>query len=229
MWYNYFMADKQCTKCKTQKEISKFSRLKGGKYGVRSWCKQCSTKYSSAYAKAHPERVNKNNNLYNQRHRDKRLAKLREYRLANIDRMREKDRQYAVTHREEARLKAAKWYLENKERATIAARIYRAKNAEIIKIRKAAYSKSHQIERNMIEHKREAKKKGNGGTYIKQQFIDLCQKYDNKCLMCKRSDVELTVDHVIPIALGGSNYIENIQPLCLSCNSKKHITILDLR
>ena len=31
----------------------------------------------------------------------------------------------------------------------------------------------------------------------------------------------LTVDHVVPLSLGGGNGIDNIQPLCQNCNSSK--------
>ena len=81
----------------------------------------------------------------------------------------------------------------------------------------------------MKSHNRRVLKMGNGGKYTIQEWVELCNKYGNKCLSCGRSDVLLTVDHVIPVVLGGSNDISNLQPLCKSCNSKKNKRVIDYR
>jgi 5-methylcytosine-specific restriction endonuclease McrA len=43
------------------------------------------------------------------------------------------------------------------------------------------------------------------------------------CQMCGRNGdhSRIEVDHIIPIALGGSNDFSNLQLLCLSCNRSK--------
>ena len=60
-------------------------------------------------------------------------------------------------------------------------------------------------------------------------FIKLCQRYGNKCLACGRSDVALTVDHVVPLSRGGTDTEDNIQPLCFSCNASKGTKTADYR
>jgi 5-methylcytosine-specific restriction enzyme A len=45
----------------------------------------------------------------------------------------------------------------------------------------------------------------------------------NQCQSCHCifSEAKLNVDHIIPIALGGSNDLSNLQTLCRRCNNKK--------
>ncbi|MDY6804813.1 MAG: HNH endonuclease [Cyanobacteriota bacterium] len=45
----------------------------------------------------------------------------------------------------------------------------------------------------------------------------------NQCQSCGKtgSETQLTIDHIIPLALGGTNDISNLQTLCRPCNSQK--------
>lgn len=56
----------------------------------------------------------------------------------------------------------------------------------------------------------------------------LKKQYNFTCPCCKKSEpeIKLTEDHIIPLSKGGSDLIENVQPLCLRCNLKKHIKII---
>lgn len=45
-----------------------------------------------------------------------------------------------------------------------------------------------------------------------------------KCVACGTSK-DLSVDHIIPVALGGSDHIRNLQCLCRRCNSSKGATL----
>lgn len=44
--------------------------------------------------------------------------------------------------------------------------------------------------------------------------------HGHQCLKCAATK-DLTIDHVLPLTLGGSNCLDNLQPLCRACNGGK--------
>lgn len=72
-----------------------------------------------------------------------------------------------------------------------------------------------------LKARRYARKKNADGSHTLKEWDDLIIRFDNKCAFCKETK-KLTKDHIIPLSKGGSDFITNIQPLCRSCNSKKH-------
>lgn len=85
--------------------------------------------------------------------------------------------------------------------------------------------------RRLYSRIREAQDRGAEGKYTVEEWKALKNSHDNTCLHCRRKepDIKLTIDHIIPISKGGSNYISNLQPLCSSCNSKKGARVLSLK
>ena len=75
---------------------------------------------------------------------------------------------------------------------------------------------------NFSSNNRRHRVKANGGNITKQEWSEILELYENRCAKCG-NDKKITIDHIIPIALGGIHSKDNIQPLCVSCNSKKHI------
>lgn len=78
----------------------------------------------------------------------------------------------------------------------------------------------------IIRKRAKAKRRGVVGSYTLAEWELLLKQYAHTCPCCERDDVELHADHIIPIIKGGSNFIENIQPLCKSCNSSKYTKII---
>lgn len=67
----------------------------------------------------------------------------------------------------------------------------------------------------------------NGGYHTDGEWETLKAQYNWTCPHCgaHEPEIKLTKDHIIPLSRGGSNNIENIQPLCRICNTKKGIKI----
>jgi len=71
-----------------------------------------------------------------------------------------------------------------------------------------------------LKARRYAREKGAVGSHTLEEWKELKEKFNNKCAKCKEEKL-LTKDHIIPLSKKGTDYIDNIQPLCRNCNSRK--------
>jgi 5-methylcytosine-specific restriction endonuclease McrA len=60
------------------------------------------------------------------------------------------------------------------------------------------------------------------GTHTDQEWMDLVARFDFRCVRCGCIPTgKPCKDHILPIYIGGSDAIENLQPLCRQCNTAK--------
>lgn len=82
-----------------------------------------------------------------------------------------------------------------------------------------AESKWGKSENNLLRSERLAIARTKG-THNKKQWEELLEICDFTCVKCGSSN-DIVKDHIIPIYQGGSDGIDNLQPLCRTCNSSK--------
>ncbi len=79
---------------------------------------------------------------------------------------------------------------------------------------------------------RQARTRAGGREITKKEWLELKAAYGNRCLACSKAETmadKLQRDHVVPLAKGGSNAVNNRQPLCSRCNRRKGTEIIDYR
>ncbi len=87
-------------------------------------------------------------------------------------------------------------------------------------------------QKRLHKQRRRALKRANGGTGIVTQadWQWVLDKYGSACLCCgDPCGGKPTMDHVVPLSLGGPHDKTNLQPLCRMCNSIKCATVIDYR
>lgn len=152
----------------------------------------------------------------------------RVWRENNRERHREYTRQYRRDHTEETARKNREWAQSNPERMRAYHRKSRAKNPNSYRETHRKYWAKNPGLRRLWCANRRARLRASGGVVTVEQWERLKARYGNVCLCCQRPS-PLTLDHVIPISLGGQHEIGNIQPLCLRCNSAKGTRTTDYR
>jgi len=147
----------------------------------------------------------------------------------NKEKVNEWKRNYVIKNRQK-RLDSLKKY-DTSEKSRNARKIWVSKNLERLREWARINSKKYRDRIIAQTQKRRAIIRNLNEHFTKEEWQALKKKYNFTCLMCKEreSKIILSPDHVIPLLHGGKNTIDNIQPLCIRCNSVKNNKIIDYR
>lgn len=123
------------------------------------------------------------------------------------------------------RVKAAGKSLYQRKRAEKIqyAKEYYEKNKEALKPKKAQWQKANLDACRVSDQNRRAMKMQRGGELSKDIKNKLLVLQRGKCACCGQLlGDRYHLDHIMPLALGGSNTDDNIQLLRQQCNNQKH-------
>lgn len=135
----------------------------------------------------------------------------RKYNEANRDLVNSRAKDYRDSHKTD---------LEYIERRREHGRKQREKDREANREYMREYKRKNRERMTHHEATRRARNNSADGYFSFEEWVELCKSFGNICLRCKQGK-PLTIDHIKPLAQGGSNWIQNIQPLCKECNSVK--------
>lgn len=207
---------KQCRTCAASKAVDAFSRHPTTADRLQPSCKSCCAAAGRQRRQSNPEKLRSADRMRYAADPARR-ERIKEYRKSHPEAVREAGRRHRAKYRDRLIEKHRAWNAAHPGYATEQSRKWREANPE--RMRDLATE---------TRHRRRAASHNAVGSFTTSEFKDLCNRYGNVCLACGGAH-KLTADHVVPLSRGGSNCIDNIQPLCGSCNSKKHRKTVDHR
>lgn len=191
------MSTRACTKCGST--TNGFHKNPMYSDGLHPHCKVCRKQISAARkARETPEQ------------REARLIKQAEYRNKPENKERQTLSRKDWMRRNPERVRASGRAADQRRAVEKAryAKQWREKNREVV----AAYSRN-----------RRAVIKNCEGSHTVEDIKWLMQAQRYKCAVCSCNiKSNYHVDHIEPLAKGGSNAKENLQVLCPTCNNQKH-------
>lgn len=154
-------------------------------------CRECKRMAVKKWAKENPERAAIKARESVLRNWGKYIARHKEWRGKNREKVRQVVKNYTENNKEKVKAMIKAWGKENPERVR-AARLNRI-----------------------------AREKNADGFFTSKDVLGIFAMQDGMCASCGCVLENYHVDHIMPLALGGSNYPDNLQILCVKCNCSK--------
>jgi 5-methylcytosine-specific restriction endonuclease McrA len=210
---------KICSKCGVEfPETAQYFYIKGkGKVGFRCICKKCTSEQELSHKdqKAEYDKIYRQNNLERERENDKK------YYQNNKEKYKDYKRQHYEMNKETIIENQKQYYIQNKQYIFEYQKKYRKLNVVKISEQGKKYKKCHIEESNIRRQIYISKKLSLPHTLTKELWKRIKQEFNYRCAYCGKLK-PLTQDHFIPLSKGGEYTINNIIPVCKSCNSSKN-------
>jgi 5-methylcytosine-specific restriction endonuclease McrA len=210
------VSSKVCKGCRAEKSLADFYRHAGMADGHLNKCKACDRARTQKYRREHLEQ-------YAQYEKGR----------ANLPHRVEARRKYQEEHKEEISEYKKRWAEENEANVSASKRKYYELHRDEVIARSKQWGEENPEEVRQAKannsRKRRAAKHASSGNFTAEEFLALCERYGIRCLACGDAEALLEADHIVPLTRGGTDDIDNIQPLCGTCNRKNFVSIVDYR
>ena len=147
----------------------------------------------------------------------------RRYHAAHPEQRRSTVRRWRCTHPERDRALRLIYYWRNPAKFLARCRAWAQVNAVHIRLYGRRYYALHRDRVLTLQHIRKARKRGAPRNDLTAaQWREIKAHYGHCCVYCGQQSQRLTMDHLTPLARGGSHTASNVVPACKRCNSRKH-------
>lgn len=160
---------------------------------------------------------------YQRAYREKNAQRLREYRHMPEVKARRMEATLAwkAEHADAVRAKDRERYSKDPSRKRASSAEYRRANPEAVRTAMAEWVAANPDKRREYSRNAKAKRKKSEGRHSRSDINTLHKLQRGCCAVCRCKLTTFHVDHVVPIARGGTNDRLNLQLLCPSCNLRK--------
>jgi 5-methylcytosine-specific restriction endonuclease McrA len=182
----------------------------------------CHKHYCAAYHKANAEAINARHAKNYATDPTKKDASTKAWRETHRESDRAHSRAWQKANPEKANARSKRWRKANPEQARAIAATSRKKNIDKNRERNKKFRSMNPDRLKIYQATRRSRKLLADGFHTLEEVQELYKKQQGKCAICSETlCTNYHEDHILPLARGGSNWINNIQLTCPSCNRSK--------
>lgn len=186
-------------------------------------CLECKRGFDSAYYQGNKNKFREDSRRWRNENRERYRKRKREWAANNKDKMRPYQKEHYQRNKERERIQLQEWRSKNPDKVKEQGRRYRARNPDSAKAKYQRWAVKNQDSIKVIAHRRRARFLQAEGSHTTADLKAILVAQSHKCAYC-RIDLRKAkrhLDHIMPLALGGTNDRRNLQYLCAGCNLSK--------